>query len=65
MLPRLRPPPLRQDVVLTAAKKDGALEMGIRSTITNPKYTVVGTLSQAGKVRLVCRCSASSAAVHA
>ena len=37
--------------MVNAAKKDGALEMGLKTTYSAPKYTVVSTLSQAGKVR--------------
>lgn len=42
--------PARQNVVMTATKKDGALDMALKSTYTAPKYTLVSTFSQAGKV---------------
>lgn len=42
--------PAQQNVVMTATKKDGALDMALKSTYTAPKYTLVSTFSQAGKV---------------
>lgn len=35
---------------VTATKKDTALEMALKSTYTAPKYTIVSTVSQAGKL---------------
>lgn len=40
------------NVVMTATKKDGALDMALKSTYTAPKYTLVSTFSQAGKLGL-------------
>lgn len=40
-----------QTFAVTATKKDTALEMALKSTYTAPKYTIVSTVSQAGKVR--------------
>lgn len=42
----------RQQFAVTATKRDGALDMGLKSTYTAAKYTVVSTMNQSGKVRL-------------
>ena len=46
------PPPPAQQFAVTAAKKDGALDMGLKSTYTAATHTVVSTINQSGKVRL-------------
>ena len=40
-----------QNFAVTAVKKDGSLDMALKSTYSAPKYTIVSTISQAGKVR--------------
>lgn len=39
-----------QTFALTAVKKDGTLDMGLKSTYSSGNYSVVSTISQAGKV---------------
>ena len=39
-----------QTFAVTALQRDNALDMALKTTYTAPKYSLIGTISQAGKV---------------